>query len=263
MLPNPFLIFDIIKNIRKARLHVHSFGVYIFASVVMLTARAIMAIFHLSVKNHTREVVTSSKKSYSPSIIAKIAYRATMALTDNETNITYDFTKKARAIFSEMFLPAHAPSAYADRMALWTAVQKAETDKNARLAREFEISIPNELTQDEGIELVKNFAKSLTADGMCADVNIHWVKDNHHAHIMCTTRLLDENGKWQQKSKTVYALDENGQKIPILDENGQQKIGARGRKLWKRETEINPLDRTENVEKWRSEWEALRSEERV
>lgn len=63
---------------------------------------------------------------------------------------------------------------------------------------------------------------------MCVDVNIHWKNNNHHAHIMGTTRQIKENGKWGQKEKKVYKLDENGQKIAVLDADGKQKIELMG-----------------------------------
>lgn len=73
---------------------------------------------------------------------------------------------------------------------------------------------------------------------------------------MATTRLLDENGQWQKKTITTFVLDENGNKIPQLDENGQQVV-RNGRKQWKRTSINNPLNNRENVEKWRCEWEAF------
>ena len=90
---------------------------------------------------------------------------------------------------------------------------------------------------------------------MCVDVNIHWKNNNHHAHIMGTTRQIKENGKWGQKEKKVYKLDENGQKIAVLDADGKQKIGANGRKLWQREAvETNDWNKSDKVEEWRKRW---------
>ena len=90
---------------------------------------------------------------------------------------------------------------------------------------------------------------------MCGDVNIHWKDNNHHAHIMGTTRQIKENGKWGQKEKKIYKLDKDGQKIAVLDADGKQKIGANGRKLWQRETvETNDWNKSEKVEEWRKRW---------
>ena len=38
---------------------------------------------------------------------------------------------------------------------------------------------------------------------------------NPHCHIMLTMRAIDENGKWMPKSRKVYDLDENGERIKL------------------------------------------------
>ena len=206
-----------------------------------------MAIYHCSIKNIGR--------SDGRSAVACSAYRAAQKLRDKETGLLYDFTKKSEVIYSKIFLCKNAPAAYADRETLWNEVQKIEKNKNARLAREWELAIPHELTFEQSKKLVCDFAKTLVDEGMCVDVNIHWKNNNHHAHIMGTTRQIKENGKWGQKEKKVYKLDENGQKIAVLDADGKQKIGANGRKLWQREAvETNDWNKSDKVEEWRKRW---------
>ena len=207
-----------------------------------------MAIYHCSVKNISR--------SGGKSAVASASYRAGEKLEDRETGLTHDYTNKKEVAYSEIILCENAPSEYQDRETLWNAVEEVEKQSNARLAREWEVALPNELTLDQSKELVRGFAQSLADEGMCVDVNIHWKEGNHHAHIMGTTRPIKENGEWGQKEKKAYKLDENGQKIPQIDpKTGEQKIGARGRKMWERETvEANDWNRTEKVEEWRERW---------
>jgi hypothetical protein len=206
-----------------------------------------MAIYHCSIKNIGR--------SDGRSAVACSAYRAAQKLRDKKTGLLYDFTKKSEVIYSKIFLCKNAPAAYVDRETLWNEVQKIEKNKNARLAREWELAIPHELTFEQSKKLVCDFAKTLVDEGMCVDVNIHWKNNNHHAHIMGTTRQIKENGKWGQKEKKVYKLDENGQKIAVLDADGKQKIGANGRKLWQREAvETNDWNKSDKVEEWRKRW---------
>lgn len=207
-----------------------------------------MAIYHCSVKNISR--------SGGKSAVASASYRAGEKLEDRETGLTHDYTNKSEVAYSEIFLCENAPSEYQDRETLWNAVEEVEKQSNARLAREWEVALPNELTLEQGKELVRGYAQSLADEGMCVDANIHWKDGNHHAHIMGTTRPIKENGEWGQKEKKVYALDEFGNKIPVIDpETGEQKIGARGRRIWKRVTvAANDLNAKENVEKWRKMW---------
>ena len=207
-----------------------------------------MAIYHCSLKNISR----SSGKS----AVASASYRAGEKLEDRETGLTHDYTHKTEVAYSEIILCENAPREYQDRETLWNAVEEVEKQSNARLAREWEVALPHELTLEQSKELVRGYAQSLADEGMCVDVNIHWKEGNHHAHIMGTTRPIKENGEWGQKEKKAYKLDENGQKIPQIDpQTGEQKIGARGRKMWQRETvEANDWNKTEKVEEWRERW---------
>ena len=51
---------------------------------------------------------------------------------------------------------------------------------------------------------------------MIADFAIHDKGDgNPHAHILLTMRAMDETGKWLPKSRKVYDLDENGERIRL------------------------------------------------
>ena len=208
-----------------------------------------MAIYHCTVKIGSR--------SKGQSAIAASAYRSGSKLTDKEIGQTSDYTHKGGVVFSEISLCKNAPAEYADREVLWNAVHKIEKQKNAQLWREIEVAIPREFERERQIEVVRNFVKPLVEDGMCADWSIHDKGDgNPHAHIMLTMRPIKTNGEWGDKEKKVYALDENGNKIPVIDENtGEQKIGARGRRIWQRVTvKANDWNDKSKVEEWRALW---------
>lgn len=207
-----------------------------------------MAIYHLSIKNISR--------GKGKTAIAAAAYRAGTILTDAETGIKHNYTQKSEVAYTEIILPKHAPEEYAKRETLWNEVQKIETQDRARLAREWEVALPNELDFDQAKTLIHDFAQSLVDEGMCVDLSIHWKNGNHHAHIMGTTRPIDKDGKWAPKERKGYKLDADGKKIPVIDpKTGRQKIGARGRKMWQRETvQANDWNRREKVEEWRKRW---------
>lgn len=207
-----------------------------------------MAIYHMSIKNISR--------AKGKTAIAAAAYRAGTTLQNQETGITHSYTKKTEVAYTEIILPEHAPAEYANREILWNSVQKVETQDRARLAREWEVAIPNELDLDQAKTLIRNFGESLVKEGMCIDLAIHWKNGNHHAHIMGTTRPIGKDGKWASKERKGYKLDAKGNKIPVIDpKTGKQKIGARGRKMWQRETiQCNDWNRREKVEEWRKRW---------
>ena len=200
-----------------------------------------MSIYHCSIKNISR--------SSGRSAVACAAYRSGEELEDVETGITHDYRKKTGIAFAEIFLCKNAPERFQNREELWNEVEKIEKAADARLAREIEVAIPRELSLEEMKNLVAGYAKMLTEEGMCVDAAIHLKVGNPHAHLMCTTRKIKADGTWDQKEKKVYALDEFGNKIPVIDQE------TREQKIWKRVTvAANDLNAKENVEKWRKMW---------
>ena len=200
-----------------------------------------MAIYHCSIKIGSR--------AKGQSAVAASAYRSGEKLTDKEIGLISDYTRKSGVVFSEIALCENAPSEYSNRETLWNAVHSIEKNKNAQLWREFEVALPKELNRDEQIETVRDFVNKLTEQGMCIDWALHDKGDgNPHAHIMATMRSIEPNGKWSPKSRKVYDLDENGERI-------FQKIDKSGRKQYKNHKEdYNDWNAKERVEEWRSAW---------
>lgn len=60
--------------------------------------------------------------------------------------------------------------------------------------------------------------KQFVSKGMIADFAIHDPAPpghNVHCHVMLTLRAMDETGKWLPKSRKVYDLNENGERIRL------------------------------------------------
>ena len=212
-----------------------------------------VAIYHCSIK-----IISRGKGR---SAVACAAYRSGTKLTDLATGKIFDYSNKSGVVFSEVLLPENAPTIFAvDRNILWDAVERKETHSAAQLAREVEVALPCEFTRQEQIDTVREYImKNFVREGMCADWALHDKGDgNPHAHIMLTMRAIKTNGRWAEKSRTIYKLDPNGQKIPVIDPTtGQQKIGARGRKMWQRETvPANDWNDRSKAEEWRAAWAA-------
>ena len=169
----------------------------------------VIAIYHCSIK-----IISRGKGK---SAVAAAAYRAGEKLYNNYDGMTHDFTRKGGIVHTEILLPANAPAEYADRSTLWNSVEAVEKSKNAQLAREIEIALPNELSQKECIALTHDFVQKTFVDkGMCADICIHdpqHEQKNIHAHIMLTMRAINEDGTWGDKQKKEYVLDKDGNKI--------------------------------------------------
>ena len=94
-----------------------------------------MAIYHFSAQIISRSQGRSS--------VAAAAYRAAEKIVDETTGLTHDFTKKNDVIQSEILLPMGAPEWMAHRSELWNAVEQSEKRKDAQVAREINIALPD------------------------------------------------------------------------------------------------------------------------
>ena len=164
-----------------------------------------MAIYHLEAKVVSRGAGRSA--------VAASAYLSCSRLYNDYDGIQHDYTKKQGLVWRQIFLPEYAPQEWQDREKLWNAVEEVETAKDSRLAREFVVALPIELSREERIDLLQNFIREqFVSDGMCADAAIHDTDGhNPHAHILLTVRPLDEQGNWQYKAEKEYLCVKDGE----------------------------------------------------
>ena len=164
-----------------------------------------MAIYHLEAKVVSRGAGRSA--------VAASAYLSCSRLYNDYDGIQHDYTKKQGLVWQDVFLPEYALQEWQDREKLWNAVEEVETAKDSRLAREFVVALPIELSREQQIELLQEFIRGqFVSDGMCADAAIHDTDGhNPHAHILLTVRPLDEQGKWQYKTEKEYLCMKNGE----------------------------------------------------
>ena len=164
-----------------------------------------MAIYHLEAKVVSRGAGRSA--------VAASAYLSCSRLYNDYDGIQHDYTRKQGLVWQQIFLPEYAPQEWQNREKLWNAVEEVEAAKDSRLAREFVVALPIELSREQQIELLQDFIREqFVSDGMCADAAIHDTDGhNPHAHILLTVRPLDEQGKWQYKTEKEYLCMKNGE----------------------------------------------------
>lgn len=181
------------------------------------------------------------------SAIQKAAYCSRSRIYSEYTGRVYDYTDRHDLVYHTIMLPDSAPDAFHDSEVLWNSVEQKEKAKNARLARDITIALPNEFVHKTHIKMVRQYVqKFFVQHGMCADVSIHDKGDgNPHAHILLTTRSLDRNGEWMGKQRRNYILDQNGNRVrdPV---SRQYKLG--------RSIKTNNWDEPERIEEWRKGW---------
>lgn len=161
-----------------------------------------MAIYHFSgqILGRKAKVVNGALRSGSKAVAAA-AYRAGEKLRDHGKEQTHDYSHRRGVVHAEILTPPGSAPWLADRETLWNTVEALETRKDAQLAREFNMALPHELSQEDRIDLVRSFVeKQFVARGMVADLALHDpVKDggsakNYHAHVMLTLRRATREG---------------------------------------------------------------------
>ena len=158
------------------------------------------------------KIIQRSKRQ---SAVASAAYQSGERLFSEYDQKQKYYSHKSEIVHTEIMLPPHAPSEYADRNTLWNAAEAIEKQWNSQLARRFVLAIPRELPPEQYADLIRDYCREFfVSKGMIADFAIHDKGDgNPHAHILLTMRAMDENGKWLPKSRKVYDLDENGKRM--------------------------------------------------
>lgn len=231
------------------------------------------------------KIISRIENGMPKSSLASAAYRSGGTLHDNSINETFSYTNKKNVVRSEILLPDNAEASadfLKDRQTLWNAVEKIEKRIDSQLYREFLITLPTELSDDENWLIAMKFAKYLTAQGMIADISMHtpplWKRNsegkiltklnesgheeripvtdtegniikNKHIHIMCPMRSIDKNGKFLPKQITKNILDNDGNKIPVYkkDRNGNLQYDESGNPIQKRDKKNARIWKHESV----------------
>lgn len=197
--------------------------------------------------HHDIKIVQRSNRQ---SAVAAAAYQSGERLFSEYDQKQKYYAEKRGIVHTEIMLPPHAPPEYADRNTLWNAAEAVEKQWNSQLARRIVLAIPREIPRSQHAGLIRDYCREFfVSKGMIADFAIHDKGDgNPHAHILLTIRAMDETGKWLPKSRKVYDLDENGERIKLPS----------GR--WKSHKE-DTVDWNEqyHAEEWRHGWEVIQN----
>lgn len=152
--------------------------------------------------------------------MAAAAYRAGAVLHDERRGFTHRYHNRKGVVASFILTPPQAPETTRDRVALWNAVEAAETRKNSRVAREIILALPHELPAPAREALARDMSLWLVERyNVAVDTSLHSPvagdghdPRNHHAHLLFTTREVTKDGL--------------GKKTRILDdrEQGPQEV---------------------------------------
>jgi ATP-dependent exoDNAse (exonuclease V) alpha subunit len=130
------------------------------------------------------------------------AYRSGERIRDERTGQVFDHRGRGGVLHTEIVLPDKVKdldmSWALDRTNLWNTVESAETRSNARVAREFLVALPAELSGEQRLELARGFSQELANQyRFVVDLAVHAPRTdprNFHAHLLASTREINSSG---------------------------------------------------------------------
>jgi hypothetical protein len=148
--------------------------------------------------------ISSVGRSAGRRATAAAAYRAGERLLDERSGRLYNHLRRKDVVHAEIFLPAHlggAADAWAlNREKLWNTAERTEKRSNSRVAREYLVALPHELSTAQQVALARALSRELTERYRVAvDLALHLPRPggdprNFHAHLLTTTREVTPRG---------------------------------------------------------------------
>ena len=167
---------------------------------------------------------------------AAAAYRAGERIRDERTGELHNYTRRRDVIHTEIFLPvqfAGLPTAWArNRERLWNMAEHAEKRHNARVAREYQVTLPIELDPGQRLALARAFAKEMAERYKVAvDLAVHEPRPegdprNFHAHLLTTTREVTPTGLGAKAGLDMTPLERRRRELP---DHRQEYVNVRER----------------------------------
>ncbi len=196
--------------------------------------------------------ITIVQRSQRQSAVAAAAYQSGEKLFCEYDQQVKHYPEKRGIVHNEILLPANAPPEYADRNTLWNAAEAGGKTMELPACKAVGAYHPQRDTARPVCCPCPEFCEQqFVSKGMIADFAIHDPHPpghNPHAHVLLTMRAMDEHGKWLPKSRKVYDLDENGERIKLPS----------GRWKSHKEDTVDWNDQ-KYCEIWRHEWEVIQN----
>ncbi len=139
-------------------------------------------------------------RSAGRSVVAAAAYRLGEKLHCEQTQITHDYSRRTGVETSFTIAPSNAPEWATNPQQLWNAAEQTEKRSNSQTAREVELALPSEISKEQREQIARDFANHLVERyGVAVTVALHEPSRhgddrNYHAHVLMTTRRIDEDG---------------------------------------------------------------------
>lgn len=187
-----------------------------------------MAIFHLEISSVSRGAGRRAT--------AAAAYRAGERIRDERSGGLHNFSRRQDVLHTEIFLPGQFDSTAVpwarNREKLWNAAEHAEKRHNARVAREYQVTLPSELNSAQRVALARSFAREMAERYKVAvDLAVHEPRPggdprNFHAHLLSTTREVTPAGLGAKAGLDMQAQERRRRELP---DHRQEYVNVRER----------------------------------
>jgi len=168
--------------------------------------------------------ISSVTRSAGRRATAAAAYRAGERIRDERSGELINYGRRRDVLHAEIFLPRQFDGmalAWArDRQGLWNTAEHAEKRHNARVAREYQLSLPAELDASRRIALARAFSRDIAERYKVAvDLAVHEPREggdprNFHAHLLTTTREVTPAGLGARAGLDIQPLERRRRELP-------------------------------------------------
>lgn len=172
-----------------------------------------MALYHMTLK--------AAQRSAGQSATAQAAYRSADEIIDSRTGEVFDYTRKQDVSLTEII------GFEGTREALWNEAEQAERRKDAVVSKEYELALQVELSPEQNLELLREYAHWLREryGPIAVDICIHDADgENPHCHFVTTTRTVDEEGNFNKRKCIRDRSGTERAKLGLPSRNAEMKI---------------------------------------
>jgi ATP-dependent exoDNAse (exonuclease V) alpha subunit len=182
-----------------------------------------------------RMQISSVSRAAGRRATAAAAYRAGERLRDERSGEFQNYSRRRDVVHAEIFLPAQLERVAGwarQRERLWNTAEHAEKRHNARVAREYQVTLPAELDATQRLQLARGFAREIAERYRVAvDLAVHDPRPgsdprNFHAHLLTTTREVTPAGLGAKAGLDLSPRERRQRELP---DHRQEYIALRER----------------------------------
>jgi ATP-dependent exoDNAse (exonuclease V) alpha subunit len=180
--------------------------------------------------------ISAVQRSLGRRATAAAAYRAGERIRDERSGEWHDHSRRCDVAHTEIFLPAQfdgiPPNWARSRAKLWNAAEQAENRRNSRVAREFQVTLPHELSAAQRLSLARAFSQEIANRYKVAvDLAVHDPRPDadprhFHAHLLTTTREITPEGLAAKSGLDMSDAERQRLKLP---DHRQEYVNVRKR----------------------------------